>query len=102
MAPLLRLWRGGRVQVAAASELPEVEDAYEDEDIEAETALEATFGAGNVDSDVSDSDAETDDDDKEEEKPAAAKKKAAVRAGGSDDAVMVESADADSSEEELD
>lgn len=90
------------LEVAAASELPEVEDAYEDEDIEAETALEATFGAGNVDSDVSDSDAETDDDDKEEEKPAAAKKKAAVRAGGSDDAVMVESADADSSEEELD
>jgi uncharacterized membrane protein len=41
------------LQVESAAQLPEISDAYADENLEAETALEATFGTANVDSDVS-------------------------------------------------
>jgi translocation protein SEC63 len=41
------------LQVESAAELPEITDAYAKDDLEAEQALEATFGASNVDSDVS-------------------------------------------------
>jgi len=41
------------LQVESAAQLPEITDAYAKDDLEAETALEATFGASNVDSDVS-------------------------------------------------
>lgn len=109
--------------VESAAELPEIEDAYDDEDLTEEQALEATFGAGNVDSDVSD-----DEDDEAEAKgalaaakaraqkaradgltEAQAKKKekrlaAAKGKGGDDgeDAVIVERGDADSSDDSSD
>jgi len=112
------------LQVESAAELPEVEDAYEKEDLELETALEATFGNNNQDSDVS---SDEDSDDEAAESKATAKKAAASggltdaqlkkkekrlaaaaakgkKAGAeSEDAVIVEAADADSStDEELD
>eukprot|EP00613_Pedinella_sp_CCMP2098_P005377 CAMPEP_0171605078 /NCGR_PEP_ID=MMETSP0990-20121206/6990_1 /TAXON_ID=483369 /ORGANISM="non described non described, Strain CCMP2098" /LENGTH=777 /DNA_ID=CAMNT_0012167729 /DNA_START=61 /DNA_END=2394 /DNA_ORIENTATION=+ len=60
------------LKVESAAELPEIEDAYKDEDLSTETALEASFGAQNVDSDVSDSDDDGDDDKDSEGKPKAA------------------------------
>lgn len=96
------------LQVESAAELPEVEDAYKDEDLEMETTLEATFGAGNVDSDVSDSEDEDGGGKKGAAKKAAKKDaKKDAKKGSSEDngAVIVEAADADSdssSGEELD
>lgn len=100
------------LSVAPQAEVAEDEGAYDDEELETETALEATFGAGNVDSDVSDSDEEDDEKAKKGKKggDAGAKKKTEKKAasGGSkggkedDGSVIVEAADADSSDEELD
>jgi len=110
------------LQVESAAELPEIEDAYEKDDLEVETALEATFGNTNQDSDVS-SDEESDEDEdakakakaaakqpaagglteaqrKKKEKRLAAAKKSKAGADQSEDAVIVEAADADSSTDE--
>lgn len=99
------------LSVAPQAEVAEYEGAYDDEELETETALEATFGAGNVDSDVSDSDEDDDEKSKKGKKGSdAAKKQAEKKApsggkGGNEDddsTVIVEAADADSSDEELD
>jgi len=99
------------LSVQPQAEVLEDDDAYDDEELETETALEATFGAGNVDSDVSDSEDEDEDKPKKGKKAeAAAAKKAEKKAaaagkeGGKEDGdgVIVEAADAVSSDEELD
>jgi hypothetical protein len=109
------------LSVQPQAEVADDDDAYDDEELETETALEATFGAGNVDSDVSDSEDEDEDKPKKGKKAeAAAAKKAEKKAaaagkeggekapgkteGGKEDGdgVIVEAADADSSDEELD
>jgi hypothetical protein len=110
------------LKVESAAELPEVEDAYKDEDLSTETALEASFGAQNVDSDVSDSEDEqeeakakataikatpaapspksgdglTEAQRKKKEKRLQAKqgKAKGSEGGGDEDAVIVEAADA--------